>query len=126
MNQSRLTNSLADAWQGLIEIFLQEQNFRIQLFFGLLVLLASMFLKISTSSILLLVCLVILVLVLEVLNSVVERILDVLKPRLHSQVKMIKDMMAGAVLLASIGCVIVGLTIFLPPIIEAISVLVVH
>ncbi|MBP9695476.1 MAG: diacylglycerol kinase [Candidatus Magasanikbacteria bacterium] len=126
MNQSRLTNSLADAWQGLTEIFLQEQNFRIQLFFGLLVLLVSMLLKISTSSILLLVCLVMLVLVLEVLNSVVERILDVLKPRLHSQVKMIKDMMAGAVLLASIGCVIVGLTIFLPSIIEAIGMVVVH
>jgi diacylglycerol kinase len=117
---------LADAWKGLTEIFLQEQNFRIQLFFGLIVLLASMLLKISISSILLLVCLVMLVLVLEVLNSVVERILDVLKPRLHSQVKMIKDMMAGAVLLASIGCVIVGLTIFLPSIIEALHIVVVH
>jgi diacylglycerol kinase len=126
MNQSRLTHSLADAWKGLTEIFLQEQNFRIQLFFGLIVLLASMLLKISISSILLLVCLVMLVLVLEVLNSVVERILDVLKPRLHSQVKMIKDMMAGAVLLASIGCVIVGLTIFLPSIIEALHIVVVH
>jgi diacylglycerol kinase len=126
MNQSRLTHSLADAWQGLSVIFSQEQNFRIQLFFGLLVLLVAVFLKISVSSILLLVCLVMLVLVLEVLNSVVERILDVLKPRLHSQVKMIKDMMAGAVLLASIGCVIVGLTIFLPSIIEALHIVVVH
>ena len=40
--------------------------------------------------------------------------LDLLKPRLSPQVETVKDIMAGAVLLASIGSVIVGAIIFIP------------
>jgi len=47
-------------------------------------------------------------------NSIFERISDAFKPRLHPIVKEVKDMMAGAVLLASIFSVIVGVLIFYP------------
>ena len=54
------------------------------------------------------------VLVLELINSVFERISDGLKPRLHPMVKDIKDIMAGAVFLSSLVAAIIGILIFWP------------
>ena len=54
------------------------------------------------------------VLILELINNVVEKIMDFLQPNQDERVKIIKDLMAAIVLLASIGAVIIGLIIFWP------------
>mgnify|MGYP003963063213 FL=1 len=54
------------------------------------------------------------VLILEMLNTVFERLLDLFKPRLHSYVKEVKDIMSAIVLVASIASVIIALLIFVP------------
>lgn len=54
------------------------------------------------------------VLILEILNTIMEKMTDLLKPRLHHYVEVIKDMMAMAVLLASLGAAAVGILVFLP------------
>jgi diacylglycerol kinase len=55
-----------------------------------------------------------LVFILEMINTIVERLLDVLKPRLHEYVKDIKDIMSAMVLISALSSVAVGLIIFLP------------
>lgn len=60
----------------------------------------------------LLILMVAAVLVLEVMNSIIERLSDALKPRLHPIIKEIKDMMAGAVLLTALTSVAVAILIF--------------
>lgn len=57
---------------------------------------------------------IIAVLVLEIVNTVVEKFIDLLKPRMHHYSGAIKDMMAAAVLLAAIGAVVIGVLIFYP------------
>jgi diacylglycerol kinase len=52
------------------------------------------------------------VLVLELLNTSIEHLVDLVKPRLNEYVKEVKDVMAGAVLLASVFAVIIGAVIF--------------
>lgn len=64
--------------------------------------------------------LVLSVLILELLNSALEKFLDILKPRLQLHVARVKDIMAAMVLLASIGALVIGGMIFLPYIIEII------
>ena len=54
-------------------------------------------------------------------NTTIERFLDVLKPRLDIHVKVLKDIMAGVVFLASFGSIVVGVMIFYPYIFELIS-----
>ena len=54
------------------------------------------------------------VLVLEALNTIFEHLSDILKPRIHNYILIIKDIMAATVLLASFGAVIIGLMIFWP------------
>jgi len=48
------------------------------------------------------------VMALELLNSAIEGIIDLLHPGLHPEIKIIKDMVAGAVLIASIAALMVA------------------
>lgn len=114
MHLSRIKNSFLYAAKGIMQVAREEQNFRIQLFaaMGIVVLMFVFDLSIVEKSILVLV--IVLVLVLELMNSIFERLADMLKPRLHHYVRDIKDMLAGMVLVASIGATLIGTMIFLP------------
>ena len=79
-----------------------------------MVLLLIWWLALPLGQAIALLLLIILVLTLELINSILERFVDVFKPRIHPMVEEIKDLMAGAVLIASLGALIVGLLIFLP------------
>lgn len=75
---------------------------------------AAFFFKISAVEWLVLILAISLVILMEIINSAVERVADVLKPRINSYVKEIKDIMAAAVMLSSITSAIIGLIIFGP------------
>ena len=62
---------------------------------------------------------ILLVLALEIINTIFERVIDVCVPRSHPYAKQIKDMMAGAVLLACLGSVAEGVIIFLPHLLKS-------
>ncbi|KKU40201.1 MAG: Diacylglycerol kinase, partial [Candidatus Azambacteria bacterium GW2011_GWD2_46_48] len=63
---------------------------------------------------LILILTVISVLTLEMINTSIERILDLLHPEKHPEIKIIKDISAAAVLLAALGALVIGLKIFIP------------
>jgi hypothetical protein len=50
-----------------------------------------------------------LVLAIELVNSAFEALVDHLHPDIHPEIRIIKDMVAGSVLLSAIGAVLVGL-----------------
>ena len=110
----RLLKSFAYAWRGLWKIFHEEQNLKIQAIVGIFAVILGIIYSINRYEWLALVMVIGLVIILETLNSAVERVTDVLKPRINNYVKEIKDIMAAAVMLASIVAVVVGLLIFLP------------
>lgn len=110
----RIAKSFLYAFRGLIKTFHEEQNFKIQSVVAIIILALGFYFEISRMEWIFLVLVIGLVLLMEVLNSAVERIVDVLKPRIDTYVKEIKDIMAAAVMLASIMAVIIGLIIFLP------------
>jgi len=111
---NRLFKSFGYAWKGLFKTFHEEQNLRIQTIAGLLILILAGFFKVSPTHWAILILVIVLVLVAEIANSAVERITDVLKPRINTYVKEIKDIMAAAVMLSSIAAIIIGLIIFWP------------
>jgi len=110
----RLLKSYSYAVKGLFKTFREEQNLKIQTFVGLVVLIFGIFFRISRIEWAILTLVVCLVLTAEITNSAVERITDVLKPRINTYVKEIKDIMAAVVLLSSIAAIIVGVIIFYP------------
>lgn len=114
MNLARLIHSFQDAWKGVVFVFKNEQNFRIQIFVSLVVLLMANYFSLSKGELIVIVLLIFLVLILELLNSAVERLADVLKPRLSFQIKIVKDIMAAIVFMAALSSVIIGLIVFWP------------
>lgn len=113
--------SIRYALRGIGYTYTHERNFRIQFFVGILVLVFSFVLQMKAYEKIILAMMIAFVLVLELLNTTIEMFLDLLKPRLSPQVELVKDIMAGAVLLASIGSLIVGCIVFIPYIIELVS-----
>lgn len=111
---NQLGKSFRYAFKGFVYVFKHEQNFRIQLFAGLLVVVLIFVLGINRTQAAILVLVVTMVLILELFNTVTERISDVLKPRVHHYVEVIKDIMAAAVFISSIGAIIIGLLIIGP------------
>ncbi len=110
----RLFKSFYYAFKGLTKIFKEEQNLRIQLLFVIFVLFLGYYVKLNRIEWSIIIILISIVILMETINSAVERVTDVLKPRIDSYVKEIKDIMAAAVLLASALAVVVGIIIFLP------------
>lgn len=114
MSLKRLLKSFVDAFHGLKYAFWHEQNFRIQIFLAFIVVALTLIFPLKIWEIIILILLIVAVLTVELLNTVLEYFADLLKPRLHHYVLVIKDMMAGAVLISSLGALAIGLIIFLP------------
>lgn len=114
INLKKLTRSIKYACKGIAHVFKTEQNFRIQTLAAAAVILFAFYYKIKSWEAVALVLSIIVVLVLELINTTFEKIVDILTPRIDHYVKDIKDIMAATVLLASIGAFIVGILIFWP------------
>ncbi|MFA6429258.1 MAG: diacylglycerol kinase family protein [Patescibacteria group bacterium] len=114
MKQPSLTKSFAHAWRGMHLTFQAERNFRIQIAVGLAVILCSWAFPLTHTERLVLLIVTMMVIVLELLNTAVERLVDLMKPRLIDVAGDIKDVMAGAVLLASLFAIVIGVAIFSP------------
>lgn len=112
MKRTGFLQSIRNAWAGIVQVFRRERNFRMELIAAGLAVGAGFFFNIQRAGWMSLIIIILLVLLLETLNSAAEHFLDVLKPRLHAQVKLIKDMMAGAVLLTAVGAMLIGALIF--------------
>lgn len=114
----QLLQSFRYAMKGLAYIWANEQNFRVQIVVAVLVIIAMLGLKVTLGPAVVLLMLIIFVLVLEIINTVFEKLVDILKPRIHIYVQVIKDMMAAAVFISAIGSAVIALLIFIPYIVD--------
>lgn len=107
----KLTKSFRCALNGIKYLF-RGQNFVIEFILGVIAITLAFVFDISHFELVAVLMIVLLVLILEVINTIFERIIDILQPRLHPFARVIKDMMAGAVLIACVGAVVIGWVIF--------------
>jgi diacylglycerol kinase len=115
MDIKRLKNSFRYAWVGLKDNYEKEQNFRIQLLIGFLVLTLALVLNLNWLKLFALLITIAMVLSLEMMNSALERYIDILSPSKDKTIGLVKDVLAGAVLVAAIVSVIIGLVVFYQP-----------
>ena len=114
---SNLLKSFKYAFSGISYVLKTSRNFKIQLIFAVTSLMIGFLLQISQSNYLILIATIMSVLILEILNTSIESIVDlVVKKEFSSLAKISKDTSAGAVLLASINSVIIAVYIFVPKI----------
>ena len=91
-----------------------EQNFQLECLIGIFVVLLMFIFNIRGIEKVALFLVIFFVLVMELFNTILERIVDILKPRVHPYAQLIKDVMAATVMIAALGAIVVGITIFYP------------
>lgn len=114
LNRS-LLESIRHAGAGLKRVFLDERNFRVQLLCTLAVIIVGILLQVDRGEWLILVLMCILVLILEMVNTAIEAIVDMtVGKQFHECAQKAKDVAAGAVVVAAIAALVNGVVIFLP------------
>ena len=101
------------AFKGIKHVFKNERNFRLHTLISILVLILAIYFNCDLIEFALLVIIISLVMSLEMINSAIEYTWNKLEPNHHPVVGIIKDAMAGSVLIASISAFIVGIIIVL-------------
>lgn len=110
----RIFRSFRHAWHGLVLAFRTERSFRFHTAATCIVFLFIAFVPLRGWERALLVLATASVLVLELVNSMMERLVDLVKPRIHTYVRDIKDLMAAAVFVASLSAVVLGVFVLWP------------
>ncbi|WP_082233799.1 diacylglycerol kinase family protein [Halobacillus massiliensis] len=106
------------AFNGVKQVYRKEGNFKIHSVSAVLVVIFSYGLNISLLEWALVITMIVIVMALEMINTSIERIMDFLSPDRHPLVGEIKDIAAGAVLIAATGAAVVGCLIFIPKLLE--------
>lgn len=112
----RTSKSFIYAIQGLKTALKNEPNLRIHTLAATLALTLGLVLKISFYEWLLLTFTIFYVITLELLNTVLESIVDLVSPEIKGAAKVAKDVSAAMVLLAAFMSIIVAIALFIPKI----------
>lgn len=113
--------SISNALAGIIQMVKQERNMRIHLSFASVVVIFALVLKISRTEWMFIIFAIGFVLVSEGINSALEKASDAITLQENRFIKAAKNMAAGAVLLAVITAVIIGLIVFIPHLLDVFS-----
>lgn len=110
--------SFGYAWEGILQFFRTEHNARIHLASSVCVILLCYLLPVTGIEMVVLLFSIALVWITEMINTAIEKTMDFIEPAYHPKVKLIKDLAAGAVLVASFAALITGIIVFIPKIIS--------
>lgn len=109
-----MLSSFKYAFRGLNEALKSEKNLKIHFLASILVLFWAILLKFNFLEFSILILTIFLVIILELINTVVEKLLDIVHPDFSEKVRIIKDVSASIVLLGAIASIIIGAFLFLP------------
>ncbi len=104
------------AVEGILHAAKTQRHMRYHLYSAMLVLIVSFVLGISWTEFVVLVTLAIVVISVEMLNTAIETITDILFKEYDQRAKVIKDTAAGAVLITALGAAIIGYVILFEPV----------
>lgn len=107
-------NAFGYAWEGLLHGLKTERNIQFHFLAAVIVIIASFLTGISFVEWLVVILLIGGMIALEMINSAIERTIDLVTIDIHPLAKQAKDLAAGAVLIYAVMSAIVGLLIFLP------------
>ena len=117
----KLIRSFTYAWSGLKACFSSETNFKIHIVSAIVAISLGFLLNISPVEWIALIVCIAFVIAMEMVNTAIEKLCDLVEHDIHPGIKKVKDIAAGAVMMAAIGSLAIGLIIFLPKIIVIIK-----
>lgn len=114
----KIADSFKYAGKGIKSAFKSERNMKIHFLIMLLVIVSGYVFEISIHEWQICIILFGVVIGFEIVNTSVEVLVDLVMPNIDPRAKLAKDLAAGAVLAVAISSAIVGLTIFIPKLLE--------
>ena len=111
---NRIFKSFAYAFAGLIYAFKTQMNFKIHCLATVLVIILGFYVGLSFTEWLWIAGAIALVLVVELLNTAIEVLVDLVSPQQNPKAGAIKDIAAAAVLISALLSLIIALLIFVP------------
>lgn len=111
------TISILHAYNGLVWSLKTQPNYKVHLLFSLLAISGCLLLKVSYFEALIVVVTIIFGFVVETINTAIEVATDAIDKNHREDIKIAKDVSAGAMLLYAIGSLIIAGIVFLPKII---------
>ena len=121
MKNTNLFSSFRYAFEGIIQACISERNFKYHLCAAVIVVVVGAFSRLSTTEWILIILCITGMLSLELINSALEKAVDLASPEIHELAKQAKDMSAAAVLVFAGASAIIGILIFLPKWMEIIN-----
>lgn len=109
--------SVKNCLDGISYVTKNEKNFKREIALGIIALILSYILKIDKIEFIIVLTMICLVLTTEIINTAVERAVDLVTKEYHELARIAKDVSAGSVLVTSIFSLIIGIIIFIPKII---------
>ncbi|MCR4263501.1 MAG: diacylglycerol kinase family protein [Candidatus Roizmanbacteria bacterium] len=113
-----MLKSFAHAIDGIAAAFQEHQNFRIHTVTAIVVIMAGFAFQISRIEFLIIIFTINLMFIVEMVNTSVEEITNLVTIKWAKQAKIAKDVAAGMALLTAVSSVVVGIVIFVPYLIE--------
>jgi undecaprenol kinase len=114
----RFIRSFKHAFDGIHHAFKNDQNLLVHLMVAFIVINASVALHVSGYEMGILGLTIMMVIMAEMVNSAIERMVDLITKEHRVEAKIAKDVAAGMVLLTAVAAVIIGSLIFLPYIVR--------
>ena len=112
-----ITNSFKFAFEGVKKSLKDEPNLRIHISIAVLIIILAFLLRFTYLELAILTLTIGFVLILELINTALEALTDLVSPKIKPKAKEAKDVSAAAVLFSAILSIIVGILLFLPRII---------
>lgn len=112
MKSTNLLKSFGYAFSGIWHCLKMERNYKIHAFIALCVCVLAWYYQFNRYQWGILIITVMSILVLEMINTAFELVVDMLSPEFHPTAKIIKDVAAGSVLVASIAAFVIGVLLF--------------
>ncbi len=110
----RIARSFGHAIEGIVYAARTQPNLRLHLLVAVAVLTATLFMHLRRSETIAVVVLVGVVIAMELMNTAIESVVDLLTATHHPLAKSAKDAAAAAVFVVALAALVVGALIFLP------------
>lgn len=118
MKRAQRSSSFKVAWDGIVYAATTQVHMKIHLFAASLAMILGFIYQLTRFEWLFILSLIGLVIAMELLNTAIERTVDLITTDFHPLAKIAKDVAAGAVLVTAVFAMIAGIIIFIPHIID--------
>jgi len=120
MRNENIFQSFKCAFEGIIYTVKTQRNVYVHIAATIIVLILGLLLNFSSTEMAVLMLTCALVVTCEIINTAIEKAVDLATTEYHEAAKIAKDAAAGAVLFSAVSSIIIGVILFLPKLIKVI------